>query len=144
MAKRFSLSHRNHLDQNHMSNTEKNNIVVDVKTDYIAEQSDPTTDRYVFSYTITISNSGSVPAKLLNRHWLITDSNGKVQEVRGPGVVGDQPHLKPGEHYQYTSGTVMDTPVGVMEGDYEMISDDGDSFLAPIAKFSLSMPRTLH
>lgn len=119
-------------------------IDVGVQTTYIDEQSDPEADRYVFAYTITISNKGSKPAKLLNRHWLITDANGKIQEVRGEGVVGEQPHLKPGEVFRYTSGTVIETPVGSMEGEYEMLADDGQSFMAPIDRFSLSVPRVLH
>ena len=99
----------------------------------------------MFAYTITISNQGAAPAKLLNRHWVITDANGKVQEVRGPGVVGEQPHLKPGEEFRDTSGTVLETPVGSMEGEYEMVDDHGDHFLAPIAPFSLAGPQaTLH
>ena len=127
-----------------MSEIDNAQIDIDVVTDYISEQSDPTVDRYVFAYTITINNRGDIPAKLLNRHWLITDANGKVQEVRGEGVVGEQPHLNPGEHFEYTSGAVLETPVGVMEGEYEMVTDEGDTFLAPIDRFSLAIPRTLH
>ena len=127
-----------------MSEIDKAQIDINVVTDYIAEQSDPTVDRYVFAYTITINNSGEIPAKLLNRHWLITDANGKVQEVRGEGVVGVQPHLNPGEFFEYTSGAALETPVGIMEGEYEMVTDEGDTFLAPIDRFSLAIPRTLH
>ena len=127
-----------------MSETDKRQIEIGVETNYIEEQSDPDADRYVFAYTITISNAGAEPAKLLNRHWVITDANGKVQEVRGAGVVGEQPHLKPGESFRYTSGTVIETPVGSMQGDYEMLADDGESFLAPIAPFSLARPQVLH
>lgn len=127
-----------------MSEIDNAQIDIDVVTNYISEQSDPTVDRYVFAYTITINNRGAIPAKLLNRHWLITDANGKVQEVRGEGVVGEQPHLNPGEHFEYTSGAVLETPVGVMEGEYEMVTDEGDTFLAPIDRFSLAIPRTLH
>jgi len=127
-----------------MSEIDNAQIDIDVVTDYISEQSDPTVDRYVFAYTITINNRGAIPVKLLNRHWLITDANGKVQEVRGEGVVGEQPHLNPGEHFEYTSGAVLETPVGVMEGEYEMVTDEGDTFLAPIDRFSLAIPRTLH
>lgn len=119
-------------------------IDVGVETTYIDDQSDPDAGRYVFAYTITISNTGSVPAKLINRHWLITDANGKTQEVRGEGVVGEQPHLQPGEQFRYTSGTVIETPVGTMEGEYEMIGDDGKEFVATIDRFSLAIPRTLH
>ena len=119
-------------------------INIGVETTYIAEQSEPAADRYVFAYTVTITNAGSIAAKLINRHWVITDANGKVQEVRGAGVVGEQPHLKPGESFRYTSGTVIETPVGSMQGDYEMLADDGESFLAPIAPFSLARPQVLH
>lgn len=127
-----------------MSSPEKQKIRVDVETNYIENQSAPDDNRFVFAYTITIINDGSEPAKLLNRHWLITDANGKIQEVRGEGVVGEQPHLQPGERYQYTSGTIIETPVGTMEGEYEMTSDGGELFLAPIDRFTLSIPRTLH
>ena len=119
-------------------------IRVDVDTSYLADQSDPKDKRYVFSYTITIRNEGSVPARLLTRHWIITDSNGKVQEVRGDGVVGEQPYLKPGQGFRYSSGAVLETPVGAMEGSYQMVSDDGDHFDAPIAAFRLAMPGLLH
>src|SRR6185369_9385757 len=97
---------------------EPHKIKVDVDTSYLAEQSDPKERRYVFSYTITIRNEGSVPARLLTRHWIITDSNGKVQEVRGEGVVGEQPYLKPGQRFRYSSGAVLETPVGAMQGSY--------------------------
>ncbi|MCU7960582.1 MAG: Co2+/Mg2+ efflux protein ApaG [gamma proteobacterium symbiont of Bathyaustriella thionipta] len=119
-------------------------IKIDVETRYIESQSAPEQDRFVFSYTITITNKGEEAAQLLNRHWLITDSNSHVQEVRGEGVVGEQPHLQPGESYRYTSGAVLQTPVGSMHGSYEMIYDDGIRFDAPIAPFSLAIPRTLH
>jgi ApaG protein len=119
-------------------------IRVDVDTSYLADQSDPKDKRYVFSYTITIRNEGSVPARLLTRHWIITDANGKVQEVRGDGVVGEQPYLKPGQGFRYSSGAVLETPVGAMQGSYQMVSDDGDHFDAPIAAFRLAMPGLLH
>lgn len=121
-----------------------NNIQIDVQTDYVEEQSNPDQDYYVFSYTITIMNKGDEPAKLLNRHWIITDSNQKVQEVRGEGVVGEQPYLKPGEQFVYTSGTMLETSVGTMRGSYEMITDQGSVFDAPIDEFVLSTPRVLH
>src|SRR6202165_3636148 len=108
-------------------------IRVDVETSYLDEQSEPRESRYVFSYTITIQNEGHVPARLLTRHWLITDANGKVQEVRGDGVVGEQPYLKPGQGFRYLSVAVLDTPVGTMQGSYQMIADDGAQFDAPIA-----------
>lgn len=122
----------------------KNTIDIDVKTAFLPDQSEVENERYVFAYTITIRNNGEEPAKLLNRHWVITDANGKTQEVRGEGVVGEQPYLKPGESYQYTSGTVLETPVGSMQGEYEMTTNDGKRFLAPIAPFSLAYPRSLH
>jgi len=119
-------------------------IRVDVDTSYLEDQSDPKERRYVFSYTITIRNEGSVPARLLTRHWIITDSNGKVQEVRGDGVVGEQPYLKPGQGFRYSSGAVLETPVGAMQGSYQMVGDDGSQFDAPIAAFRLAMPGLLH
>ncbi len=124
--------------------SEKNKILVEAKPQYIESQSSPDSNRYVFAYTITITNVGSKPATLLSRHWLITDSNGKVQEVRGEGVIGEQPYIKPGESFRYTSGAMIETPVGIMQGKYLMISDSGDNFKASIPKFTLSIPRTLH
>jgi ApaG protein len=117
-----------------------NKIRVDVETSYVDEQSDPNERRYVFSYTITIRNEGALPARLLTRHWIITDANGKVQEVRGDGVVGEQPHLKPGQGFRYSSGAVLETPVGAMQGSYQMIDDEGQRFDAPIQPFRLAMP----
>ncbi len=119
-------------------------IRVEVESVYIEAQSVPDQNRYAFAYTVTIRNEGAIAAKLLTRHWVITDANGKVQEVRGEGVVGEQPHLRPGEGFQYTSGTLLDTAVGSMRGSYQMIADDGVHFDAEIAPFSLSVPRTLH
>jgi len=119
-------------------------IQVEVETQYVKEQSLPDQDHYVFAYTITIYNSGSMPAQLLSRHWIITDANNRVQEVKGEGVVGEQPHLKPGEQYRYTSGTMLETPVGTMRGSYKMLADDSVEFDAEIPAFTLSMPRTLH
>jgi len=119
-------------------------IRVRVETSYLAEQSDPGGERYVFSYTITIQNDGSEPAKLLRRHWIITDANGKVQEVRGDGVVGEQPHLAPGQGFRYSSGAILETPVGTMQGSYQMVTDQGHSFDAPIAPFRLAMPGILN
>ncbi len=124
--------------------SEKNRFQVKVTPYYIESQSSPDENRYVFAYTITITNVGTSAAKLLSRHWLITDSNGKIQEVRGNGVVGEQPHLKPGESFQYTSGALIETPVGIMQGKYHLISDSGENFNARIPKFTLSIPRTLH
>lgn len=128
-------------DQN---NTDARGISVDVTTLYVDSESEPENNRYVFAYTVTIRNSGDAPAQLLTRHWVIRDGNGKVQEVQGDGVVGEQPRLKPGEGFQYTSGTMLETPLGTMGGSYLMITDDGDEFKAPIADFLLSTPRTLH
>ncbi len=119
-------------------------IRIQVATSYIDEQSEPDADRYVFAYTITISNNGDVAAKLLSRHWIITDANGKVQEVSGDGVVGEQPHLNPGERFRYSSGAVLETPVGAMQGLYRMETDSGASFDAPIAPFTLAVPGLLH
>jgi ApaG protein len=119
-------------------------IRVSVETSYLPEQSDPGGERYVFSYTITIQNDGAEPAKLLRRHWIITDANGKVQEVRGDGVVGEQPHLAPGQGFRYSSGAILETPVGTMQGSYQMVTDEGRNFDAPIAPFRLAMPGILH
>ncbi len=121
-----------------------NHIDVQVETNYMDSQSQPDEKRFVFSYTVTIRNEGSAPARLLNRHWIITDANGKVQEVRGEGVVGEQPHLKPGETFRYTSGTVLDTPVGSMQGTYDMVDNLGNHFDAMIPAFSLARPGSLH
>lgn len=127
-----------------MNETDLNNIEVDVETRYIEDQSNPEQNYYVFAYTITIQNKGRQSAKLLTRHWVITDSNHKVQEVRGDGVVGEQPLLKPGEQFVYTSGTMLETAVGTMKGSYQMLADDGSHFDATIDEFVLSTPRVLH
>lgn len=119
-------------------------IKVEAETDYIAGQSTPDDNRYVFAYTITISNQGTVPAKLLTRHWYITNSDNDVQEVIGEGVVGEQPHIAPGESYRYTSGAILETPVGSMHGSYQMIADDGKRFEADIRPFNLSIPHVLN
>jgi len=119
-------------------------IAIDVETAYLAEQSEPRENRYVFAYTITIRNQGSTPARLVTRHWLITDANGKVQEVRGDGVVGEQPYLKPGQGFRYSSGAVLETPVGSMHGSYQMRRDDGMQFDAPIRPFRLAIPGVLN
>jgi ApaG protein len=124
---------------------EKNySIAVSTATQYLAEQSDEPASRYVFAYTITIRNAGSVPAQLISRHWVITDAQGLVQEVRGLGVVGAQPLLQPGESFEYTSGASIATPVGTMRGSYQMVAQDGTRFEAPIPVFTLSVPRVLH
>ncbi len=124
--------------------SKKNKVLVEAKPQYLEAQSAPEQNRFVFAYTITITNVGSVPARLLTRHWLITDANGKVQEVNGEGVVGEHPHLNPGDSFRYTSAAMIETPVGVMQGKYQMLSDTGESFSAAIPQFTLSIPRTLH
>jgi len=111
---------------------------------YLADHSRPEDDHYVFAYTVTIRNTGEVAAKLLSRHWIITDGDGQVQEVHGPGVVGEQPLLQPGQVFEYTSGCPLPTPVGSMKGSYQCLAADGTAFDAPIPEFILSMPRTLH
>jgi ApaG protein len=128
----------------HMKSETLHNIIVEVETRYVEGQSEPDNDRYVFSYTITIRNEGLIAAQLLSRHWIITDANGNVQEVTGEGVVGEQPHLNPGEGFQYTSGAMIATPVGSMRGTYQMVADNGDHFDAEIPAFTLAIPRTLH
>jgi ApaG protein len=124
--------------------TDLHRITVEVRRAYLKDQSDAQENRYVFSYTITIRNEGSMGAKLLMRHWHITDSNGRVQEVRGEGVVGEQPHLAPGTGFRYSSGCVLETPVGVMQGSYQFVDDTGQDFLAPIAPFRLAVPGVMH
>ncbi|MDA8390714.1 MAG: Co2+/Mg2+ efflux protein ApaG [Gammaproteobacteria bacterium] len=125
-------------------NKELHRIHVDVKTAYLDNQSAPDANRYVFAYTITITNTGSTPARLMTRHWIITDANNRVQEVHGEGVVGEQPYLIPGMSFEYTSGAMIETPVGSMRGSYQLVADDGTYFDAEIPPFSLSIPRTLH
>jgi len=119
-------------------------VSVSAAAQYLADQSDETAGRYVFTYTVTLLNAGSVPAQLISRHWIITDAQGLVQEVRGLGVVGAQPLLQPGESYQYTSGASIATAVGTMRGSYQMLAQDGTRFEAPIPEFTLSVPRVLH
>ena len=127
-----------------MAEGKKYHISINVNTAYLAEQSDPSSDRYVFAYTITIANTGTVAAQLISRHWIITDAESVTQEVKGLGVVGEQPLLRPGESFEYTSGTAMATPVGTMHGSYQMVAEDGNKFDAEIPAFTLSMPRVLH
>jgi ApaG protein len=127
-----------------MENNSPSKIQIAALVKYIAEQSDEADSRYVFSYSITIANNGDSAVQLLGRHWVITDSNNQVQEVRGQGVVGEQPVIKPGESYGYTSGTVLSTPVGTMTGSYQMVGEDGTKFDATIPQFVLSVPRVLH
>lgn len=119
-------------------------ITVSARTAFVPEQSDVNAARYVFAYTITIKNTGTVPAQLVSRHWIITDAENQVQEVRGAGVIGEQPLLRPQESFEYTSGAAIATPVGTMRGSYQMVAEDGVRFDAPIPEFTLSMPRVLH
>lgn len=127
-----------------MAEGKKYHISINVNTAYLADQSDPSSDRYVFAYTISISNTGTVSAQLISRHWIITDAENVTQEVKGLGVIGEQPLLRPGESFEYTSGTAMATPVGTMRGSYQMVAEDGNKFDAEIPVFTLSMPRVLH
>ena len=127
-----------------MAAENKYEVSVSSQTQYVPEQSDEEKSRYVFAYTITIRNRGSLPAQLISRHWIITDARNQVQEVRGLGVVGAQPLLKPGESFEYTSGAAIGTPVGTMRGSYQMVAEDGTQFDASIPEFTLSVPRVLH
>ncbi|MGB8885070.1 MAG: Co2+/Mg2+ efflux protein ApaG [Azonexus sp.] len=127
-----------------MPNHEKYRIEIKPVPQFIPEQSDPDDSRYVFAYTITIRNLGELPAQLIARHWIITDANNEVQEVRGLGVVGNQPLLKPGESFEYSSGCSLATPVGTMKGTYQMVGEDGTRFEAEIPEFVLAIPRVLH
>ena len=127
-----------------MESAKKYAVSVSTETRYVADQSNEAKDRFVFTYTVTIHNSGTIPAQLISRHWVITDARNQVQEVRGLGVVGAQPLLKPGENFEYTSGTALATPVGTMRGSYQMVAEDGTQFDAAIPEFTLSVPRVLH
>jgi ApaG protein len=127
-----------------MSDEKKYEVSVSSESQYLPDQSDEQASRFVFAYTITIRNTGSVTAQLISRHWIITDANNQVQEVKGLGVVGEQPLLEPGESFQYTSGAAIATPVGTMRGAYQMVAADGTHFDTPIPEFTLSMPRVLH
>lgn len=127
-----------------MNDESKYNIRVSVSTHYIEAESDPETERYIFAYTITIENLGEIPAKLLTRHWIINDANNRIQEVRGKGVIGEQPYLRKGESFEYTSGTMLETPVGSMQGTFQMVADDDHHFDAIIKPFTLAMPGMLH
>lgn len=127
-----------------MADDKRYEITVAPRAAFLAEQSDPAKDQYVFAYTITITNTGTVAAQVVGRHWIITDAQHKVQEVKGVGVVGKQPFLKPGESFEYTSGASIGTAVGTMRGTYQMVAEDGRTFDAEIPSFTLSVPRTLH
>jgi ApaG protein len=127
-----------------MGQDKRYEVSVSPQAQYLADQSDEPAGRFVFAYTITLRNTGTVPAQLISRHWVITDANSQVQEVRGLGVVGEQPLLAPGESFQYTSGAAIATSVGTMRGTYQMVAEDGTRFDASIPEFTLSIPRTLH
>ena len=127
-----------------MAESRRHEITVVPKAVFVEDQSDPSKNQYVFAYTINIANTGTVPVQLVSRHWLITDANGKVVEVKGLGVIGQQPWIKPGESFEYTSGTALATPVGTMRGSYQMVAEDGTQFDAAIPEFTLSVPRILH
>jgi ApaG protein len=122
----------------------KHHIVIEAKVTYLPQQSDAANNHYVFAYTMTITNKGTVAARLVSRHWIITDSNAEVQEVKGAGVIGEQPLLHPEQSFQYTSGTAIATAVGTMRGSYQMVGEDGVAFDATIPEFTLTVPRTLH
>ncbi len=127
-----------------MAEIKRYEMTVCPKVAFLADQSDPAKNHFVFAYTITVTNTGSVAAQLISRHWIITDAEHRVQEVKGQGVVGKQPVLKPGESFEYTSGASIPTPVGTMRGSYRMVAEDGLAFEVPIPPFTLSIPRTLH
>jgi ApaG protein len=127
-----------------MEHKKLHNIYISVDTYYIEAESDAKANRFIFAYTITIKNNGAIPAKLLTRHWIITDANNHVQEVKGKGVVGEQPHLESGESFKYTSGTIIETPVGSMQGSFHMETDEGEPFEVEILPFSLAVPRILN
>ncbi|MDE2585238.1 MAG: Co2+/Mg2+ efflux protein ApaG [Betaproteobacteria bacterium] len=127
-----------------MAESKKYEIAVVVAPQFLADQSEPDDGRYVFAYTITIRNTGNVASQLISRHWIITDAEEQVQEVRGLGVVGHQPLLQPGESFEYTSGCSLTTPVGTMRGTYQMVAEDGTAFEVEIPEFTLAAPRVLH
>ncbi|MBS4097129.1 MAG: Co2+/Mg2+ efflux protein ApaG [Sulfuricella sp.] len=127
-----------------MAESKKYRVEVQVRTEYIPEQSDIAEDRFVFAYHIALVNSGSVAAQLVSRHWIISDANQQIQEVRGLGVIGEQPVLQPGQKFEYSSGCVIGSPIGAMRGSYQMVAEDGTHFEAPIDEFPLVMPRVLH
>ena len=127
-----------------MNISEQQNILVDVTTEFVPDQSDTEQQRFVFAYHVTIKNDGDSPARLISRHWVITDGNERVQEVRGEGVIGEQPTINPGEHFEYTSGAVLETPVGSMHGSYDMVGENGETFQAEIPVFTLASPNAIH
>ena len=123
---------------------EQHQLQVSVKVQYLAQESNPDNHQFAFAYTITIRNVGQLPSQLIARHWLITDGEGDVQEVKGLGVVGQQPLLRPGEQFEYTSWATLPTPMGTMRGEFFCVTDDAQFFQTPIPEFALVMPRTLH
>ncbi|MBU0602624.1 MAG: Co2+/Mg2+ efflux protein ApaG [Gammaproteobacteria bacterium] len=127
-----------------MAEAKKYEITVAVQTHYIEDQSNPEDSRFVFAYTVSLTNTGTVPAQLISRHWIIRDAADAEQQVRGLGVIGQQPLIKPGDKFEYTSGCALNTPVGTMRGSYQMVADDGTQFNADIPEFTLAMPRVLH
>jgi ApaG protein len=127
-----------------MEQSTRYQIKVDVRTAYLADRSEPSNNQYVFAYTVTLSNAGEAPAQLISRHWIITDADGKVQEVKGLGVIGQQPLLQPGETFEYTSGATLATSMGSMHGTYHMVGEDGSTFEVAIPSFTLAVPRVLH
>jgi ApaG protein len=127
-----------------MAEANRYEVKVAVQTRYVEDQSDPEEARFIFSYTVTITNTGTVPAQLISRHWIILDSAETEQQIRGLGVIGQQPLLKAGEKFEYTSGCALNTPVGTMRGSYQMVAEDGTQFEAEIPEFTLAMPRILH
>lgn len=127
-----------------MNEADQYDVRVEAVTEYVPAQSDPANARFAFAYHITVINHGSVPARLMSRHWIITDGTGEVEEVRGDGVVGEQPTIAPGEHHRYTSGAILSTPVGTMHGSYRMLAADGHAFDAIIEPFRLAVPHTLN
>jgi ApaG protein len=129
---------------NPKKDTKKYDVKVTAQSFFLPDQSDEDNDQYVFAYTIRIENVGQVPAQLMTRHWIITDADDQVQEVRGVGVVGEQPLLRPGEFFEYTSGSSINTITGTMRGSYQMVAEDGQKFDAVIPEFALSVPRVLH
>ena len=127
-----------------MENQKPQHIHIEVDSEFVPDQSDKSQQRFVFAYHVTIKNDGKVPAQLLSRHWVITDGNERVQEVRGEGVIGEQPTIRPGERFEYTSGAVLETPVGSMHGTYEMVDDSGEMFRARIPIFTLASPNAIN
>src|SRR5512140_1853157 len=138
------ISMRQTTTTNSMPDAKKYRVAVTAHSTYLPDQSDEEEDRYVFAYTIRITNTGSISAQLVSRHWIITDADNQVQEVRGMGVVGEQPLLKPGDTFEYSSGSSIPTAVGTMRGTYQLVAEDGTRFEAPIPEFALSVPRVLH